>query len=97
MQGYQKDIFLISYTINSRGVHVKEKTVAETIKVTKWGNCLAIRIPKHIAEEFHIYAGKRLRVTYRDECIILKVKPTHQELIDQWLQYVEVNGLHPDD
>lgn len=71
--------------------------MAETVKVSKWGNSVAIRIPKHIAEEFHIQSGKRLRVAYKDESIILKVKPTHQELIDQWLLYADANGLHPDD
>jgi len=95
--GYQNNIKMIAHVSNSRGVRIMEKTVAETIKVSKWGKSLGIRIPKHIAQELHITAGKPLRVIYQDDKIILKVKPTHQELINQWLDYAEAHGLHPDD
>lgn len=71
--------------------------MAETVKVSQWGNSVAVRIPRSIARKFNIYAGKRLRVTYLDGNIILKVEPTEQELVDEWLTYIDVYGIHPDE
>lgn len=71
--------------------------MAEAVKVSQWGNSLGIRIPRHIAQEFDIQAGTYLRVRYLDGNIILRVEPTNQELIDEWLDYAEAHGLHPDD
>lgn len=71
--------------------------MAQTVKVSKWGNSSGIRIPHDIAQEFHIRAGKYLRVTYLNGSIILKVEPTRQEQINEWLDYIEAHGLHPDD
>jgi antitoxin MazE len=71
--------------------------MAETVKVTKWGNSLGVRIPQHIAQKFDIYAGKRLRVSYLGGDIILRVEPTERELVEEWLRYTEAHGLHPDD
>lgn len=71
--------------------------MAQTVKVSKWGNSLGVRIPRDIAREFNIHAGKRLKVTYLDSKIILQVKPTLQEEIRDWLEYIEINNIHPDD
>lgn len=71
--------------------------MAQTVKVSKWGDSLAVRIPRDIAREFHITAGKRLRVTYVDGKIILQVQKTHNEEIREWLHYIEVHDIHPDE
>jgi len=71
--------------------------MAQTVKVSKWGNSFGIRIPKYITDEFDIKAGKYLKVMYIDGKIILQVKPSFHEDIREWFRYIEANNIHPDE
>ena len=47
-------------------------------RVSKWGNSLAIRIPRAVAKEARLNEGDRLALDFaRDGCIILR--PTHRK------------------
>lgn len=55
-------------------------------KVQKWGNSLAVRLPKTIAETAGIYQGTELILSVQDETIVLKPKkkePSLQELLSE--------------
>jgi Growth regulator len=57
-----------------------------TTKVQKWGNSLAVRLPKTIAETAGIYQGTELILSVQDETIVLKPKkkePSLQELLSE--------------
>ncbi|MCK4505892.1 MAG: AbrB/MazE/SpoVT family DNA-binding domain-containing protein [Candidatus Aegiribacteria sp.] len=45
-------------------------------KVGKWGNSLAVRIPKVISDDLCISDGTDLEISSREECLILK--PVHE-------------------
>jgi antitoxin MazE len=55
-------------------------------KVQKWGNSLAVRIPKSIAMEAHLKQDTPVEVTFRDGGVVVSpMKPdyTLEELLDQ--------------
>ncbi|WP_010630584.1 AbrB/MazE/SpoVT family DNA-binding domain-containing protein [Sporolactobacillus vineae] len=57
-----------------------------TTKVQKWGNSLAVRIPKTIAETAGIYKGTELVLSVQDETIVLKPQkkdPSLKELLSE--------------
>ena len=54
-----------------------------TVKINKWGNSLGIRIPKKIAEEANLTAGKELVMSLdKKGHLILKEKLTLDDLIE---------------
>lgn len=65
----------------------KKKGDAEmTTKVQKWGNSLAIRIPKQVASEFDLDKGSDLEIEILDNAIKLtptKRKPTLEEMMSK--------------
>lgn len=53
-----------------------------TAKVEKWGNSLAVRIPKTIAESAGIEKGTELEFLIRDQEIILRTKKSETTLMN---------------
>lgn len=66
-------------------------------KVQKWGNSLAVRIPKDVAEQINLKQGSDIELKVTDKGIELipqKQKPTLEELMAQITpenQHKEVN------
>ena len=54
-------------------------------KVQKWGNSLALRFPKTLAERYSLRAGSAVRIIPRGRSIVIatipKRKPTLKELV----------------
>lgn len=71
--------------------------MAQTVKVTKWGNSLGIRIPTDIARQFRIKAHDRIKVTYTDNQIIYTVRPNKHERMEAYFEELHASGVHPDD
>ena len=66
------------------------------IKVQKWGNSLAIRIPKAFREETYLSTGSLVDLSVEDNKLIikpLKKKYTLEEL----LLKIDKNNLHKDE
>lgn len=64
----------------------KEGVFKMTTKVQKWGNSLAVRIPKEVAEQLTIEQGSDIEMKVTDNEIKLipkKRKPTLEELMAQ--------------
>ena len=63
-------------------------------RVQKWGNSLALRIPKPLATQFGLEANTLVRVLLRgEELVIAPVKPPSLKLEDLLAQVTEHN-LH---
>lgn len=60
------------------------------VTINKWGNSLGIRIPKSLAEEANLIAGKELIITLEEGQLILKEKEAELTLDDL------VEGVTPD-
>ena len=65
-----------------------------TSKVQKWGNCLALRLPKALADEFRLQQGSavELRVV-RGRLIVEPQRAPHYSL-DDLLKKVSRHNLH---
>ena len=60
--------------------------------VRKWGNSLAIRIPKAISEELSINEKTELEMSARDGLLILK--PKHRYILKDMLSEITDENLH---
>lgn len=56
-----------------------------TIKVRKIGNSLGLIIPQFVAQEMRIEVGCSLKMTYRENTIILTTGPTDNERLDAYI------------
>lgn len=56
------------------------------IKVSQWGNSLAIRIPKFAAEQMQLKAGDIMLVRYLRNMILFQAPSTYEQKFDDWLE-----------
>lgn len=71
--------------------------MAGATTVQKWGNSLAVRIPKDVAEEIHIEQGSlmELRVAVEEGTITLVPKKTRKKYsLDELLSGVTTENRH---
>ena len=61
--------------------------------VSKWGNCLAVRIPADIARKWGVRAGSPIEIIQREGEIILR-KKTYS--LAQALAQITEDNLHPE-
>jgi len=65
-----------------------------TGKVQKWGNSLALRIPKSLAEEIHMKEGSSVEVSVKGKMLVISpVKPGRYRL-ETLLAQVTPENLH---
>lgn len=63
------------------------------IQIQKWGNSLALRIPKSFAIETKIEQGTTVEVTLEKEAIVLK--PVKEEItLENLLENITEENLH---
>ncbi|MET3506957.1 AbrB/MazE/SpoVT family DNA-binding domain-containing protein [Halalkalibacter oceani] len=58
---------------NKHGTKNKD-VMTVTTKVQKWGNSLAIRIPKHVAEQIEIEQGSEIELHVENDTLTVKAK-----------------------
>jgi len=63
-----------------------------TVAIRRWGNSLAMRIPKEIANALKIDENTAVELHMEDGCMI--IKPAKQALLDQLISKIESNNLH---
>lgn len=65
------------------------------MKVSKWGNSLAVRLPAAVVDALELKEGDeiRLRVTDADDFVVSR-KPTQRELVERLRRF---RGLIPAD
>ncbi len=63
-------------------------------KVQKWGNSLAVRIPKAFAQEAHLTRDSLVEVTLVDGRIVIEPAPTASWTLDQLLEGVTDGNIH---
>jgi antitoxin MazE len=63
-------------------------------KVTKWGNSLALRIPKHYAEEVGLTADSEVEISLQKGAIL--VEPVEQQVysLETLLSQINDSNLH---
>lgn len=66
-----------------------------TVQIKKWGNSLALRISKDIAENFRLSDGSLVDViSEKNEIIIRPAKPSEKYILTDVLKKITVDNLH---
>jgi len=48
--------------------------MSKFITISKWGNCLGVRIPAYIVDNLHLQAGDQAELSYQGNRIVLEVE-----------------------
>lgn len=62
------------------------------IQVNQWGNSLAIRIPKSVAEHMQIENGSEVNMDLKDKSLVIS-KPQYS--LDGLMSKITPNTIHP--
>ena len=62
--------------------------------IQKWGNSLAVRIPKAVAQDIHLRTGAPVDLTVHDGKLLVAPKPNHTYRLSQLLKHVSKRNLH---
>ena len=63
-------------------------------KIQKWGNSLALRIPKSFAEETQVEAGSTVDLSINDGTLVVRPVDTPQYQLDDLLAQITAENLH---
>lgn len=53
--------------------------MAQLLKVNKWGNSLAPRIPSNVAHSLELKAGDEVKLRYKENIILLEVDKSNSQ------------------
>ncbi|MEH2059999.1 MAG: AbrB/MazE/SpoVT family DNA-binding domain-containing protein [Nostoc sp.] len=67
-----------------------------TAVVAKWGNSLAIRIPKAVAEQAHITEGTGIELSVQGDNIIITPQKRKKYTLDELLEGMTADKFHPE-
>ena len=62
--------------------------------IQKWGNSLAIRIPKSFADEIHLVQGSQIDITLHEDKLQITPIKEKQFTLEQLLSGVTKDNLH---
>ena len=63
-----------------------------TVAIKKWGNSLALRIPKDIAQTLHIENNSVLELNIKEGALV--IEPQHTSLLESLVSRIDVDNLH---
>jgi len=63
-----------------------------TVSIKKWGNSLALRIPKDIAQTLHIENNSTLELNIKDGALV--VEPVNETLLESLVSRIDADNLH---
>lgn len=63
-------------------------------RVCKWGNSLALRIPKSFADEARLRENSPVELSLADGKLVVQCVSTPQPTLDELLQNVTADNLH---
>ena len=65
------------------------------VKIQKWGNSLAVRLPKAFADQIGIVYGSKIRLLVEDKTI--KITPVNEDkelLLNEYLSQINKDNIH---
>ena len=68
------------------------KGVMMTVAIKKWGNSLALRIPKDIAQTLHIENNSILELNIKDGALV--IEPQNETLLESLVSRIDTDNLH---
>ena len=67
-----------------------------TLKVQKWGNSLAIRIPRGVAKEAHIREGTTVEIVGDAQSVVMRLPKPPKYSLKELLDKVTPENIHPE-
>ncbi len=67
-----------------------------TAVVAKWGNSLAIRIPRAVAEQAYVTEGTAIDITVEGNRIIITPRKRKKYTLDELLEGMTPDKFHPE-
>jgi len=67
-----------------------------TLKIQKWGNSLAVRIPSTLAKEAHLREGTMVEISGDEQQIMLRRPQVPKYSLDELLSKVTPENIHPE-
>jgi antitoxin MazE len=65
--------------------------------ISKWGNSLAVRIPKSIAEQLQLSEGICISISVQENIILIKpISPRKKYTLEQLLEGMTEDKFHPE-
>ncbi len=68
------------------------KGIMMTVAIKKWGNSLALRIPKDIAQTLHIENNSILELNIKDGALV--IEPQNETLLESLVSRIDADNLH---
>ncbi len=65
-------------------------------KVQKWGNSLAVRLPKHVSDQVTLYEGAEVDITAEGGDILVRPVKPHSYTLQYLLDQVTSETIHPE-
>jgi antitoxin MazE len=63
-----------------------------TVAIKKWGNSLALRIPKDIAQTLHIENESILELSIKDGALV--IEPQKSTLLESLVSRIDADNIH---
>jgi len=63
-------------------------------KVSRWGNSLALRLPKHLTTSYHISEGSDVEIVEEAQGILVKPVARKEFKLNDLLKGISKNNLH---
>lgn len=67
-----------------------------TATIQKWGNSLALRLPKALANEAHIVEGSLVELVRTDDGVLVKARRKPHYRLSELLAGVTKKNVHPE-
>ena len=64
-----------------------------TTKVQKWGNSLAVRLPKHVARAAFFKAGTPVVIRHERQGVVIAPKNEHEPTLEELIAQIDPNNL----
>jgi antitoxin MazE len=62
--------------------------------ISKWGNSLGIRIPKHLADQLNLHEGSQVAIAVSDSALIVKLCPRKKYTLEELLSGMTPEHFH---
>ncbi len=63
-----------------------------TVSIKRWGNSLALRIPKDIAQTLHIENESTLELSIKDGALV--IEPQKSTLLESLVSRIDADNIH---
>jgi antitoxin MazE len=73
---------------------MKKKVLLMESRIKKWGNSLALRIPKHIASDINLKMNEKVSLSIHEDSIIITPVGRKKYSLEKLLECVTQENLH---